>query len=65
MRPVGWMATQIITRIEQLEQQPGAAHSAVVVGAGYAGVELATTIAERLPTAHVQIISSGGCCGLV
>ena len=52
----------MISRIEELERLPGLAPTAVVVGSGYAGVELAATVAERLPSASVQIISSGAPC---
>lgn len=50
---------QIIARIQRIEALPGPSPVAVVVGAGYAGVELAATVAERLPSATVQIVSSG------
>ena len=56
------LGAQMISRIEELEQRPGLAPKAVVVGAGYAGIELAATVAERLPTASVQVISSGQPC---
>lgn len=50
---------KIIARIQRIEALPGPSPVAVVVGAGYAGVELAATVAERLPSATVQIVSSG------
>ena len=50
---------QVLHELEQLEQEPGMAEIAVV-GAGYAGVELATTVAERMgQRAQVKLITAG------
>ena len=47
--------------MEQIEaQSAGEPAGVVVVGAGYAGVELASTVAERLGRrAAVQLVSAG------
>ena len=52
---------QVLRRVEEIEARPpGVAADVVVVGAGYAGVELATTVAERLGNkAAVQLVSAG------
>ena len=45
--------------LEQRQQASGSL-SVTVVGAGYAGIELATTLAERIgPRGFVQIIHGG------
>ena len=51
----------MLSRVEEIEQQAsGVPADVVVVGAGYAGVELASTVAERLGTrAAVQLVSAG------
>ncbi|KAK9792690.1 hypothetical protein WJX73_001665 [Symbiochloris irregularis] len=49
---------QINAEVQQLEVL-SPSPTVVVVGAGYAGVELAATMAERLPSATVQIINTG------
>ena len=42
-----------------LQAKPGQG-CVVVVGAGYAGIELATTLAERLDrSAHVRVVDAG------
>lgn len=48
-------------RVEELEARPSDLPADVmVVGAGYAGVELASTVAERLGSrAAVQLVSAG------
>jgi len=47
--------------VEEIEAQASALPAGVVVvGAGYAGVELASTVAERLGSrAAVQLVSAG------
>lgn len=52
---------QVLRRVEEIEARPpGVPADVVVVGAGYAGVELATTVAERLGNrAAVQLVSAG------
>ena len=52
---------QVLRRVEELEQRASALPAdVVVVGAGYAGVELASTVAERLGSrANVQLVSAG------
>ena len=52
---------QVVRRVEAIEARPaGAPADVVVVGAGYAGVELASTVAERLGTqAAVELVSAG------
>lgn len=52
---------QVLRRVEEIEARSrGVAADVVVVGAGYAGVELATTVAERLGSrAAVQLVSAG------
>ncbi|KAK9823219.1 hypothetical protein WJX72_001145 [[Myrmecia] bisecta] len=51
-------AVKMVQELERLEQSPGLAE-VVVVGAGYAGVELATTVAERLMgKGRVKIITA-------
>ncbi len=52
---------QVLRRVEELEARlSGAPAGVVVVGAGYAGVELASTVAERLGRrAAVQLVSAG------
>lgn len=51
-------SVQINAEVQQLEVL-SSSPSVIVVGAGYAGVELAATMAERLPSATVQIINTG------
>lgn len=48
-------------KVEELETRPsGVPADVMVVGAGYAGVELASTVAERLGSrAAVQLVSAG------
>jgi hypothetical protein len=47
-------------QLAQLEQRAGPA-DVVVVGAGYAGIELATSVAERLQgRARMKVITAGG-----
>ncbi|KAL3147686.1 hypothetical protein ABBQ32_002435 [Trebouxia sp. C0010 RCD-2024] len=55
-------AMRVLRRVEEIEARPpGVPADVVVVGAGYAGVELATTVAERLGNrAAVQLVSAGG-----
>ena len=58
------MGVQALRQLEALEQQRPAAASGslrvTVVGAGYAGIELATTLAERIGSrGFVQIIHGG------
>ena len=58
------MGMQALRQLEALEQQRPAAASGslrvTVVGAGYAGIELATTLAERIGSrGFVQIIHGG------
>lgn len=50
---------QVLHRVEELER--GASQAEVmVVGAGYAGVELASTVAERLGfKGRVKLVSAG------
>lgn len=52
---------QVVKRVEEIEARPaGLPADVVVVGAGYAGVELASTVAERLGSrAAVQLVSAG------
>lgn len=52
---------QVLRRVEELEaRSSGEPAGVVVVGAGYAGVELASTVAERLGRrAAVQLVSAG------
>ncbi|KAK9861118.1 hypothetical protein WJX84_003805 [Apatococcus fuscideae] len=55
-------AMQALRQLEMLEQrqQASGSLSVTVVGAGYAGIELATTLAERIgPRGFVQIIHGG------
>lgn len=54
---------QVVQRIEELERSASLLTAQVmVVGAGPAGVELASTVAERLGSkAHVQLVSAGLC----
>ena len=59
----------MLNRVEEIERRaPGVPADVVVVGAGYAGVELASTVAERLGSrAAVQLVSAGphtqnACC---
>lgn len=54
-------AMRVLRRVEELEQRASALPADVlVVGAGYAGVELASTVAERLGSrANVQLVSAG------
>lgn len=56
-------SVQVLRRVEEIEARPAggsAPADVVVVGAGYAGVELASTVAERLGTrAAVQLVSAG------
>ena len=52
------MNLQVQREVELLEQ--AGSSSVVVVGTGPAGVELATTVADRLGrTANIQLISTG------
>ena len=53
--------TQVLHRAEELERRASIMTAEVmVVGAGPAGVELASTVAERLGSkAHVQLVSAG------
>lgn len=57
------MWLQVLRRVEEIEARPAGGSGpadVVVVGAGYAGVELASTVAERLGTrAAVQLVSAG------
>lgn len=55
-------AMKVLRRVEQIEaRSAGEPAGVVVVGAGYAGVELASTVAERLGRrAAVQLVSAGG-----
>ena len=56
---------QAQTRLQVLERQPRPAEVAVI-GAGYAGVELATTVQERLGRrGQVKLITAGGYMGLL
>ena len=54
---------QVLRRVEEIEARAAGGSGpadVVVVGAGYAGVELASTVAERLGTrAAVQLVSAG------
>ncbi len=56
--PCWW---QVRRRVEEIEAQSAVEPAGVVVvGAGYAGVELASTVAERLGRrAAVQLVSAG------
>ena len=56
--PCWW---QVLRRVEDIETRlAGEPAGVVVVGAGYAGVELASTVAERLGRrAAVQLVSAG------
>jgi len=56
--PCWW---QVVRRVEEIEaRSSGEPAGVVVVGAGYAGVELASTVAERLGRrAAVQLVSAG------
>ena len=50
---------QVLHRIEDLERRASQAE-VMVVGAGYAGVELASTVAERLGfKGRVKLVSAG------
>jgi NADH dehydrogenase FAD-containing subunit len=52
--------TQVEAQLAQLERRPGAVADVVIVGAGYAGIELATSVADRMRgAARIQVISSG------
>ena len=54
---------QAQARLQVLERQPRSAEVAVI-GAGYAGVELATTVQERLGRrGQVKLITAGGYMG--
>ncbi|KAA6421376.1 MAG: NADH dehydrogenase chloroplastic mitochondrial-like [Trebouxia sp. A1-2] len=55
-------AMKVLRRVEDIETRlAGEPAGVVVVGAGYAGVELASTVAERLGRrAAVQLVSAGG-----
>lgn len=56
---------QAQARLQVLERQPRPAEVAVI-GAGYAGVELATTVQERLGRrGQVKLITAGGYMGLL
>ena len=56
---------QAQARLQALERQPHPAEVAVI-GAGYAGVELATTVQERLGRqGQVKLVTAGGCMGLL
>lgn len=50
---------QADSELKALEARPGTAE-VLVVGTGYAGIELATTVAERLGSrGHVRMITAG------
>ena len=50
---------QVEAQLAELERRPGAA-DIMVVGAGYAGIELVTSIADRMQgAARIRVISSG------
>ena len=52
---------QVLHKVEELEKRASLVTAEVmVVGAGPAGVELASTVAERLGSkTHVQLVSAG------
>ncbi len=63
----GPAARQVIQRVEALEAA-GAVPDIVVVGAGYAGVELAASLTDRFGgAARVKIVAAGArrCCAWV
>ena len=64
----GLLVLQALRQLEALEQQQPTSRSlqVTVVGAGYAGIELATTLAERIGSrGFVQIIHGGACSSLL
>ena len=52
---------QVEAELKALEARPGTAE-VLVVGTGYAGIELATTVAERLGSrGQVRMVTAGRC----
>ena len=52
---------QVEAELRALEARPGTAE-VLVVGTGYAGIELATTVAERLGSrGQVRMVTAGRC----
>ena len=52
---------QVEGELRALEARPGTAE-VLVVGTGYAGIELATTVAERLGSkGQVRMVTAGRC----